>query len=582
MTLDFWLVARLAKDLDSYVSGARIQSLSAAGSELVFYCYRRGTHVALHVSVDSSEPLVAADECAEPQKESGTAGWLTSVSALLRGATIDAIHAVPNDRVLFVDVSSRSAFGVPSRSRIVIELQPRKANALVLREGDDGRWIIVAAAKQFEGTEEARRVTTGVAYELPPERRPLLDRAQFVLAARETEKDDVNRLARLLGDVDPECTPPLAREVVYRAMVDPKSTSTRPSAPAATGRALLETWRAVHDEVENALETSGEVFVVHKGGKPTLCHLIPLSWVLAGVSESSGTSATTARSVNEVCIEMLRSRSQLTRGAHGPDKLRKKLTTLIARGHEESARLEKARSRAADASHLRDAGDTIYAHLTEIATGADRFETEGRSVVLDPLLTAKENAAEYFRQYKKARTGLPRIEARLRTLRFNREYWEQLLWELDQAERRPASERQAVLAEIADALGFKGQPTRARRQRSQERRVTLSGDAVALVGRSPKENERLTFTVAGPNDYWFHARSIPGAHVIVKTNGVEISARQIEEAASLAAGHSRAADSAQVEVDYTQRKHVRRHSSRRAGLVWYTDFQTVRVRPRQG
>jgi len=120
MTLDLWLVARLAKDLDAYVSGARIQSLQASGSEVIFFCYRRGTHIALHVSVDSNAPLVAAYECSEPQKESGTAGWVSSVAALLRGATIDTIHAVPNDRVLFVDVSSRSAFGVPSRSRIVI------------------------------------------------------------------------------------------------------------------------------------------------------------------------------------------------------------------------------------------------------------------------------------------------------------------------------------------------------------------------------------------------------------------------------------------------------------------------------
>jgi predicted ribosome quality control (RQC) complex YloA/Tae2 family protein len=262
--------------------------------------------------------------------------------------------------------------------------------------------------------------------------------------------------------------------------------------------------------------------------------------------------------------------------------LRKKLSTLIARGQDESNRLEAARSRASDASRLREAGETIYAHLTEIATGADRFETEdGRRVALDPLLTPKENAAEYFRQYKKARSGLPRIEARLRTLRFNREYWEQLLWELEQAETRPVDEREPILVEIADALGFKSQHRRARRERSHERRVTLSGEAVAMVGRSPKENERLTFSVAGPHDYWFHARGIPGAHVIVKTNGAEISHEQIEEAAALAAGHSRAADSAQVEVDYTQRKHVRRHSSGRAGLVWYTDFQTVRVRPQK-
>jgi predicted ribosome quality control (RQC) complex YloA/Tae2 family protein len=308
--------------------------------------------------------------------------------------------------------------------------------------------------------------------------------------------------------------------------------------------------------------------------------LIPLSWVLASAETNPAVSTATAQSVNEVCLEMLHSRAKPSASPRGPDKLRKKLATLIARGHDESTRLEAARKRAADADHLRDAGDMIYAHLAEIATGAQRFEAEdGRSVALDPLLTAKENAAEYFHQYKKARSGLPRIEARLRTLQFSREYWDQLLWELERAEQLDPVEREVVLGEIADALGFKKQRERARRQRTQERRVALSDGAFALVGRSPKENERLTFSIAGPNDYWFHARGIPGAHVIVKTGGPEISPQQIEEAAGLAAAHSRAADSAHVEIDYTQRKHVRRHSSGRPGLVWYTDFQTVRVRP---
>jgi predicted ribosome quality control (RQC) complex YloA/Tae2 family protein len=112
--------------------------------------------------------------------------------------------------------------------------------------------------------------------------------------------------------------------------------------------------------------------------------------------------------------------------------------------------------------------------------------------------------------------------------------------------------------------------------------VELPDGALAYVGRSPKDNERVTFTVARPDDYWFHARGIPGAHVVLKLAlaGEAPTDEQIEMAAALAAGASRASGAAKVEVDYTQRKHVRRQGKGATGLVWYTDFRTVLVIPK--
>jgi predicted ribosome quality control (RQC) complex YloA/Tae2 family protein len=112
--------------------------------------------------------------------------------------------------------------------------------------------------------------------------------------------------------------------------------------------------------------------------------------------------------------------------------------------------------------------------------------------------------------------------------------------------------------------------------------LELPGGAIAHVGRSPKDNERVTFNAARPDDYWFHARGIPGAHVVLKLAhaGEAPTDEQIEMAAALAAGASRASNAAKVEVDYTQRKHVRRQGKGATGLVWYTDFKTVLVTPK--
>jgi len=564
MTLDHFGVARLARDLRGLLAGSRIDGFTASNAGIIFFCYRRGKRYALQILVDSGSPLAAAYDRSEPLKENGPLGWASGVVALLRGATIDAVDAVPDDRVLYIDVSSRSAFGVPSLSRIVAELQPRKANALVLRETSPQVWLIVAAAKQFAATPGVRNVRTGERYEPPPPRRSTIDRARFIVEASEAS-DDTERLARLLAQFDPACSPPLAREVVYRVA---RAGQTR------SARSLIEGWAALHAEVEDALQDMRPVIVTRRQERIVACHLVRLGWI----ADTEGTKIEQATTVNEVCAgELLCKRKQ----DNGPalEALRKRLATMIARCDEEAKTLEAARARAADAEDLRMAGEAIYAHLSEIAAPAQSFTTEdGHQITLDPLLTPKQNAAEYFRKYKKARSGLPQISARLRVLSANREYWEQLVWELDRAGASEPEQSQ-VVAEVAAAVGAKRQRQRQRVAKADDHCIPLPGGAIAIVGRSPKDNERLTFSVAGPNDYWFHARGVPGAHVIVKTQGHELALEQIEAAAAVAAGHSRAAGATSVEVDYTRRKHVRRQAAGRPGLVFYTDFNTVRVRP---
>lgn len=585
MTLDSWLVARLARELEERLRGARVQAVASSETQLTLHCYRRGANHALRCMLDQSNPLVAAyAQDAEP-KEKGAVGWAAAVAALLRGCIVDAIHAVPNDRVIFVDLSSRSAFGLPSVTRVVLELQPRKANLLVLRGGNDSIWVIVAAAKQFTApplsldaapAEPARDVSVGSPYVMPPGRRPGLDRAQFLVQVAKACADASTStrtrraaLARLLGQFDPSCTPPLAREVVYRVLGS-EGGGEPPNQDANAGRDLLDTWRQLRETLVAAEEQEGPLYAYESGANLVALHLVPLHW------PGLGAAARREASLNDLCAAQM----QQPRGAgdREADALRKRLATMLSRCAHEAAELQLASEKATEADTLRRAGELIFSHLADIPQGATELMEGTERVPLDPELSAKENAAQYFKRYKKARSGLPQIQARLRTLEANREYWEQLSWELQRWSDLPAPERQAMVAEVTAAIGVKRRVvTTPAKRNEQDRKIALSDGAIAYVGRSPKDNERLTFRVASGNDYWFHARGIPGAHVIVKTNGNAITHAQIREAAALAACNSRAAASGAADVDYTQRKHVRRHSSGRPGLVWYDNFKTMRV-----
>jgi predicted ribosome quality control (RQC) complex YloA/Tae2 family protein len=571
MTLDVWLVGRLALELDERLRGARVQSMRSEPLGLVVACHRRGGPVALVASLAPESPMLAAIEGDAEEHESGPGGWAGAVAALLRNATIEAVHAVPDDRIINVDLSSRSAFGVPSRHRLVFELEPRKANALVLRPiDDDGGFSVLAVAKAIAGAEGARDIAVGKPYEPPPSRAPR-DDMRFVPAPALDDEPTVDgeprTVARRLSAADPSCSPPLAREAVHRALL---ADGTAPSVDRAR-----EEWLKMRPEVErNAGNTSAPIYAYTRGGTVGACHCIPLSW-------SPGTLVTHA-SLNEVCSETLAS-ARRKRNAPLASALRKRLGIMLGRCADEMTRLRAAQTAATEADALRLAGDAIYANLSGIAMGETQFTTsDGLVVALDARLEPKENAQSYFKRFRKARSGLPRIAGRLLALEANRALWEQMLWEVERAEE---SGDDSVFEEVAEAIDLRrSRHAPAQRVRARtERTVLLPSGATAHVGRSPKDNERVTFTIAGPDDLWFHARGIPGAHVVIRTADGHAAPtdEDILAAAALAAGQSRAAAAGKVEVDYTRRKYVRKQGKGRPGLVWYTDFKTVLVTPRK-
>ncbi|MBC5823970.1 MAG: DUF814 domain-containing protein [Candidatus Eremiobacteraeota bacterium] len=570
VVLDSWMVDRLARELNRSLAGARIRSFQGHALDITLLCYRRREATALSGLLSPTGPLLALRETAETSGTPEGRGWAGGIAPLLRDCAIDAITAVPNDRIIHVDVRSRSAFGVPSRHRVVFELEPRKPNVLVLRPAEDGGWAILAAAKQIRGGSGSRDVIVGETYEPPPQPRQRFDLIQFENLAAALADADERTLSRLLSDFDPTCTPPLARACIRRATEQPGG---------ALATRLLTAWNRLRSEVAAACADTSKPVYVYRLDARTIAHCVPLGWPSAAPSMVA--------TLNELCARELTA-SRERSSVPAMSGRRSKLAKMIERARLERESLERAQREAAAAEEFRNAGDLIYANLAAIEPASDSFiSADGECVALDPALSPKENAAQYFRRFRKARRGLPQIAARLQTLAENMNYFEQLAWEVQRAVDLPSQERAAVLAEVDAATGAQAKTEaprtpHAQTQGSSRHAFTIEG-AVVHVGRSPQDNDRLTFRVAGPEDYWFHARGIPGAHVILKLSERHRrpSESQILVAAELAAGHSRAANAAKVEVDYTQRKHVRRRGMGKPGLVWYGHFATVAVAPRK-
>ena len=108
---------------------------------------------------------------------------------------------------------------------------------------------------------------------------------------------------------------------------------------------------------------------------------------------------------------------------------------------------------------------------------------------------------------------------------------------------------------------------------------TTADGFTVLVGRNNRQNDRLTFKLAGNKDIWFHTKNIPGSHTVLLTDGKVPTPAAMEEAAVLAATYSRAKGSGQVPVDYTQVRNVSKPQGAKPGMVIYVQYKTLFVSP---
>jgi predicted ribosome quality control (RQC) complex YloA/Tae2 family protein len=139
---------------------------------------------------------------------------------------------------------------------------------------------------------------------------------------------------------------------------------------------------------------------------------------------------------------------------------------------------------------------------------------------------------------------------------------------------------QEVRLALSEAGYMRGGGRRRKPPRSQPLTLRSPDGLTILVGKNSRQNEEVTFRRASGDDLWFHARGVPGAHVIIRRGGQEVPEATLHQAAGLAAYYSQARQATRAAVDYTQRRHVRRIKGARPGLVTYDHEQTVHVTPR--
>ena len=266
---------------------------------------------------------------------------------------------------------------------------------------------------------------------------------------------------------------------------------------------------------------------------------------------------------------------------------------LRALNNARNRNLRKTEYRRADLAkcenreQLRIFGELLKANLYAVPKGADKVSVQNYydenlgmvEIPLDPALSPANNAAKYFKEYKKSYTAEQTLTELIEKDQKELVYIDSVLDALSRA--KSAAELSSIREELTDTgyISAKNDRKRKFEQKAEPKEFTSPGSFRLLVGRNNRENDLLTTKTASKSDLWFHTKNIPGSHVILFTDGKEPQPEDLLFAASLAAGHSKAAESDNVPVDFTEIKNVKKPAGARPGMVIYTTNKTIYAKP---
>lgn len=560
MHVDHLTLACLRDRLDGLL-GARIQRVVLPDGRSVGLELYAGERLQLLISANTEHPRMLLVPKKLRRGVQTAPPLLLLLRKWVRNSRLVDVSQPAWERILTLHIE-----GEAGPCRIVAELIGHYSNVILV--GPDGD--VLEAVKHVGPEINRYRVTLPAhPYEPPPQppgRRPpvAVTAEEWARILSSTEADQA--LHRVLTSQLFGVSPTAAREVAARVTGDPEAEA-RAAAPDRIAQALAELFSPLDDGVwapHVALDDEERVIAF----APYELRQFERSERVAEISEAMW------RYFEE----------RITSDAYATarQRVRKLIDNAVSSVERALTQVRAQRVDEAQVEALREAGELLLSYQHRIEPGAEEvtvpgYDGEPRSIALDPDLTPVENAQAIFERYRKAKRAAKEIPARIRALKADLAYLDQLAGDLALAESRP--EIDAVHEALSEAGWAPRKPKQSSSGMAKRPRRFDIEDFPIFVGRNAPQNEQVTFERGDPDDLWLHARGLAGAHVIVKSGGRNVPDEVVEGAARLAAYYSSARESDQVDVDVTERRFVKRAPGRRPGMVTYRNERTLLVEP---
>lgn len=494
----------------------------------------------------------------------------------LSGGKIVKVSQIEFDRIIKIDIESYNELGDLGLKSIIVEIMGRHSNIIFIDENNK----ILDSAKHVDFTVSAvRQILPGFIYELPPKQDKTAPTefsiVEFMNDLAKQSGDtllDKFLLSRIMG-----MSPLIAREIVYRFAGHTKVTKDE------IDEAKFVTYvQSVCEDISNNIYSPCVVLDIVTG-KPLAFSCVNL------MQYGDSVKLKKVESISEAIDDYYLTRAAQERMKQKSANILKLVNNNIDRCTKKLAMHRRNLEKSKDREKYKIYGDLLTASMYKVKYGMSEVEVENYydnnnpiTIKLDSNISPAQNAQKYYKKYNKAKVTEEHAAEQIEGAEEELAYLETVLDSIVKAESpRDLSEIKDELAEQGYISRSAGAKKKKKTQKSSPMKFVSSDGYEILVGRNNKQNDELTIRMSYSTDIWLHTKEIPGSHTLIRTGGTgEAPENTILEAAQLAAYYSKAKNSAQVPVDFTQVKNVKKPNGAKPGFVIYERNQTVYVTPK--
>ena len=597
MAFDGVTIANVVSEMKKELLGGRLYKIAQPeADELLLTIKTNNGQKRLLISAGASLPLIYLTDTNKPSPMTAPNFCMLLRKHLQNGRITDIYqHRVPEsqsegspsdgtiptlERIVHIEIEHLDEMGDLCHKALIVEIMGKHSNIIFCNE--DG--LIIDSIKHVSAAvSSVREVLPGKPYFVAQTQDKMnaldVDYDNFVHAI--TRK--AQPLYKAIYSSFTGISPLLAQEICYRAGLDGEiSTAALTSSSDMLSvianhpvkdplRSLYQTFSGMMEDIKNERFSPT---IAYNGSQPVEFAAFPLTMYSDQLRSFDTMSALLENYYAE--------KNALTRIRQKSADLRRIVQTALERNVKKYDLQLRQMQDTEKRETYRIYGELLNTYGYSAQPGDKSLEAvnyytgETVTIPLDPTLTATENAKKYFDKYNKLKRTYEALSSLTQEVKEEIDHLESISTALDIALVEDD------LVQIKEELTESGYIRR--KGNTKKAKVTskpfhyISSDGFHIyVGKNNFQNDELTFKFATGNDWWFHAKGMPGSHVVVKTNGAdELPDRTFEEAGRLAAFYSKGREQDKVEIDYIQKKHVKKPSGAKPGfVVYYTNYSLM-------
>ena len=577
MALDGIVVANIVHELNSTLAGGRINKIAQPEKDELLLTIKGQDRDAykLFLSAGAGMPLIYLTEGSKPSPITAPNFCMLLRKHLTNGKILE-ITQPGLERVVFIKIEHMDELGDLKVKYLIIELMGKHSNIIFC---DDSMTIIDSIKRVSQFMSSVREVLPGRKYFIPETVKKLDPLTADYNAFKKNILSKAMPVGKAIYTGLTGISPLAANEICYRASID--SDASTSSLDEAMGLHLYRSFERIMEQVKNK-GFSPNIIIGDKG---------PVEFSSIELTCYPGYEVKTCSTASSMLETYYAEKHALSVMQQKSADLRK----LVANSIERAVKKYDLQLKQLQDTEKRDKyklyGELITAYGYGLEEGAKELaaqnyynNNEEIRIPLDPTMSPMDNAKMYFEKYGKLKRTYEALSSLIKETEDEIRHLESIRVSLDMAANE--HDLNELKRELMEYGYIKKKPD-ARRPSAKDRYGKnavskplhyVSSDGYHIyVGKNNYQNEEITFKLAGGGDWWFHAKNLPGSHVIVKSEGTDmLPDRTFEEAARLAAYYSSARNADKVEVDYTKRKNIKKPNGKVPGFVIYsTNYSMV-------